>query len=336
MTNDMNCTASARSGKAGVPEGMPRLSDYYSAPAAQPAAFLRQVCAAGKAARTTGASPPFFDENDAADMLKRLEELDPTLSRTVKLLGKEPPQVRRWVEKVTRDAFDKAVKPRGNGEEAASLARFDRFLRLSAPDLLGEDKLRRERARNLLRLVLPWLVERQNLKLEYALPLVRRAGRTKTANLQRDMKTLLYSTSFTQLLKLSLVDAWYEKALNEEKQERQNVSATLTETRKRENAVTAELEKVKTDLWRTTEERDRLARHLEETEKQLQSEKRLRALDRRQSAARSRGFLLERLAPLLRDAKVALDFRTPHVAGSRERLDMASEAIGQEARRLDD
>ena len=338
MAKDMNRAVSTHAGEAKSPEGMPRLSDYYSAPAAQTVAFLRQARAAGKVARASGARPPSFDENDIASTLGRLDELDATLSRTVKLLGKEPPQVRQWVEQVTRDAFNKALNARGYGEESTPFARFDRFLRLSATDLLGKDKPRRERAQNLLRLALPWLVERQNLKPEDALPLIGRAKRerTKTANLQRDMRMLLYRAPFTQLLNLSLVGAWYEKTLTEERQARRDAFTALSDARDREASLAAELEEVKTVLRCTTEERDRFAEHLEETGKQLQSEKRLRGLDRRQSAARSRGFLLDRLAPLLRDARDALDFRTPHIAGSRERLDMANEALKQEAQRLDD
>lgn len=282
MANDMNRTASTRAGEAEALEGLPRLSDYYSAPSAQAVAFLRQARVAGKIARASGTRVPSFDENDAADTLERLDELDATLSKTVKLLGKEPSQVRQWVEQVTRDAFNKALNTRGYGEEATSFARFNRFLRLSAADLLGKDKPRRERAQNLLRLALPWLVERQNLKPEDALPLIGRAKReqAKTANLQRDMRTLLYRAPFTQLLNLSLVGAWYEKALTEERQARQDAFTALSDARNREASLTAELEEVKTALSRTTEERDRLAGHLEETGKQLQSEKRLRGLGR--------------------------------------------------------
>ena len=338
MAKDMHRAVPARAGEAEGPEGMPRLSDYYSAPAAQTVAFLRQARAAGKVARASGARPPSFDKNDAADTLERLDELDATLSRTVKLLGKEPPQVRQWVEQVTRDAFNKALNARGYGEESTPFARFDRFLRLSATDLLGKDKPRRERAQNLLRLALPWLVEKQNLKPEDALPPIGQAKRerTKTANLQRDMKTLLYRAPFTQLLNLSLVGAWYEKTLTEERQARRDAFTALSDARDREALLAAELKQVQIALHQIKEERADLAKRLEETDALLRGERELRVNDRRQSAAQSRGFLLERLAPLLRDARNALDFNTPHIAGSRQRLDMADEAIKREAQRLDD
>ena len=337
MANDMNRAVSTRAGEATAPDGMPRLFDFYSAPAAQTVAFLRQARAAGKVARASGARPPSFDENDTADTLERLDELDATLSRTVKLLGKEPPQVRQWVEQVTRDAFNKALNARGYGEEATSFARFNRFLRLSATDLLGKDKPRRERTQNLLRLALPWLVERQNLKPEDALPLIGRAKRerTKTTNLQRDMRMLLYRAPFTQLLNLSLVAAWFEKVLTEERTARRDAFAALTDARDKEVALAAELKAVRAELRRIDTERIRLADRLEETEAQLRGEKELRGNDRRQAAAQSRGFLLERLTPLLRGAREALDFQTPHIDASRQRLEMAHEAIEREAQRLD-
>ena len=85
---------------------MPHLSEYYDTAVAQPTLFLRKVRAAIIGARAAKITSPSFDEDDAKATLRRLRELDSTLSRTVKLLGKEPQQVRRWVARATQFAFE--------------------------------------------------------------------------------------------------------------------------------------------------------------------------------------------------------------------------------------
>lgn len=320
-----------RSDSAEALPSMPRLSDYYRAAESQHRTFLPEVRAAVRAARAAKTDPPSFDEDDVRETLQRLPELDPTLSRTVKLLGKEPQQVRHWVARATLNAFNAFPSQSGHESEPV-LARFDRFLRLSTDDLLGRDRQRRERAQNLLRLSLPWLVEKQNLKPEDALPLVGRAKRerTKTADLRRDMLRLLFRTPFTQLMNLSLVGAWFEKALAEEKRARLNAFRELSRHQEEEAARTAELDEVRARLQGMTEERDRLAESLRDTEAQLNGQKELRAIDRKQIVGRSRRFLEDRLSRLVSDARDALDCDPPYLDIVRQRLESTSEAIERE------
>ena len=263
--------------------------------------------------------------------------LDPTLSRTVKLLGKEPQQVRQWVARATLTAFE--AFPAGRGYEGEPvLARFDRFLRSSADDVLGRDKQRREYARNLLRLSLPLLVERQNLKPEDALPLLGRAKRerSKTVDLRRDMLRLLFRAPFAQLMSLSLIAAWFEEALADEKRARLGAFRELSSYQDREAARVAELDEIRAQLKGMTEERDRLVERLRDTEAQLRDQKELRAIDRRQIVGRSRRFLKDRLSLLVSDARDAMDFDPPHLEAVRQRLDMASEVIEREVEKPDE
>lgn len=310
---------------------MPRLYAYYASPTVQPALFLREVRSAVKAARLAKREPPSFDPEDADETLARLLELDPTLSRTVKLLGKEPSQVRRWVTRATRAAFNDRLTSRGLENEPA-LARFDRFLRSTEDDLQGKDKQRREHAQNLLRLSLPWLVEMQNLKPEEALPLVGRAkrARAKTTDLRRDVRRMLFRVPVSQIMNLSLVSAFYTKALAEEVSARQEAFRKLSHCRDEQTAQIAEAKELRNELDRVAEERDALDRRLAETADQLRGQKELRAIDRTQIKGRSRRFLKERVLPLISDAHDAMEFDPPQFEGARQRLNMLVAAITKE------
>ena len=292
---------------------------------------MREARVAVKAARAAGASPPSFDANDAEETLRRLPELDPLLSRTVKLLNKEPPALRRWVARVTQVAFEASVGGRGYEGESA-LARFDRFLRASADDLLGKDKERRERAQNLLRLSLPWLVERQNLKPEEALPLVGRAkrDRAKSLDLRRDVLRLLFRAPTRQLMDMSLVGACFGAALADEAKARREAFHDLSRCREELDKRCEELDLVRTELRDATAERDQLARSLDETKKRLRDQQNLREIDRKQIIGRFRAFLGERISLHISDARDALDFDPPEMSAARERLDIASAAIASE------
>jgi len=315
---------------------MPYLSDYYGAPTAQAPDFLQRVKAAVKAARPKISD---FNRQDADQTLRYLGGLDPTFSRTVKLLNKEPRQVRYWVARVTEKAFNDMLMLQDVDPDAASiLARFEQFLLILADDLLGEAGRKRERAQNLLRLIVPWVVEKGNLKLEDALPLIGQAkrSRTKSFNLRQGIRKLLYSAPVSQLVNLSLIGVLYDKALKEERRARLDAFAALADMREREALSAANLEETRAELCRVNMENTELTDRIKKIEIELQGEKELRTYDYRQSMARSRGFLLERLIPLLEDAKDALNFKTPHIEGSLQRLDMAHEAIKQELRRFDD
>ncbi len=328
MVDNMERRTAGRSTPVAASTLMPRISEYYGSPTVQPTQFLREVRSAVKAARLAKKDPPSFDAEDADETLGRLPELDPTLSRTVKLLGKEPSQVRRWVTQATRVAFNDRLTSGGLEDESA-LERFDRFLRSAADDLQDKDKQRREHAQNLLRLSLPWLVEMQNLKPEEALPLVGRAkrARAKTTDLRRDVRRLLFRVPVSQLMNLSLISAFYARALAEEASARQDAFRKLSHCRDEQTAQLAETDELRDELSRVAKERDALDRRLTGTEEQLRGQKELRAIDRTQINGRSRRFLKERVLPLISDAQDAMEFEPPQFEGARQRLDMVVAAI---------
>lgn len=321
-----------------APVAMPRLSDYYGSPAATPTPFVRKVREAVKAARIDQRDPPSFDAEDLEETLGRLMELDPTLSKTVRLLGKEPQQVRHWVTRATRAAIDKWAHDLCYEGESA-LTRFERFLQSTTGDLLGRDKERRVRAQNLLRLSLPWLIEKQSLKPEEALPLVGRSkrSRAKTTDLRRAVRQLLFKAPpILQLMNLSLVSAFYTKALADEVYARQTALRELSRCQETQTAQIAEMEEVRCKLKRVEKEREKLFKLLTETEEQLRGQKELRAIDRTQNRGRSRRFLKERLSPLISDARDAMEFDPPQIDGAQQRLHMVAAAIAKELDKLDE
>ena len=150
------------------------------------------------------------------------------------------------------------------------------------------------------------------------------------------MLRLLFRAPFTQLMNLSLVGAWFEKALAEEKMARQDAFRQLSRHREEEAARTAELDEVRARLQGMTEERDRLTERLRDTEAQLNGQKELRVIERKQIAGRSRRFLKDSLSLLVSDARDAMDFDPPPLEAVRQRLELASEAIERELEKADD
>ena len=78
-----------------------------------------------------------------------------------------------------------------------------------------------------------------------------------------------------------------------------------------------------------------MAKTIEELERSIESWKRVRRLDVMTARESERGFLQERIEPLLKDALDALHFNTPHIRGATERLEMALEAIREEVKHID-
>ena len=146
---------------------------------------------------------------------------------------------------------------------------------------------------------------------------------------------MLVGAPYPQLLKFSQLAALYEEARDKAVRERDSLFSDLAHAQKQHDLQTTDLEKTRTALRRVEEALAEIAARLEKTESELRGEKELRAADRRQSIAQSRQFLLQRLSPLLADARDALDFHTPHIPGSRQRIEMAETALKKEVERLD-
>ena len=310
------------------PEGtlvVPRLSAYYSDARVKPAAFVKAV----RAAKIRS-----FDAEDVSAAAQRLGETDPTLARTVALLGKEPEPVARWVVEATKASLNLYLPDAVSGEHEAAKSFFDRVVRMSAEDLAAKDKQRRARAQNLLRLVLSWLIGQRNLSPTDALLSVRKAKKKKDgatpSNLNRDAARLLGRAKLNQLLNLSLIAALFESNIAQAAKERQEVLSSLAGLQDRIASLETELQTTGAELKRTNEDRTRLSKELAAAQKELRDEKELRALDRTMQAGRFGGFLAERLSPPLSDARDALDFDPPVVDAARQRIEMAITAINGE------
>jgi len=301
---------------------VPRLSAYYSDARVKPAAFVKAV----RAEKIRS-----FDSEDVSGAAQRLGETDPTLARTVALLGKEPEPVARWVVDATKVSLNLYLPDAVSGEHEAAKSFFDRVVRMSAEGLAAKDKQRRARAQNLLRLVLSWLIGQRNLSPTDALLSVRKAKKKKdgetASSLNRDAARLLGRAKLNQLLNLSLIAALFESAIAQEAKERREVFSSLAGLQDRIASLETELQTTGAELKRTNEDRTRLTNELVAAQKKLRDEKELRALDRTRQAGRFRGFLAERLSPPLSDARDALDFDPPVVDAARQRIEMAITAI---------
>ena len=311
---------------ADKPHPEPRLFFYYSDSRVTAAAFVRAV----KAAKIS-----CFDGEDVYQTRSRLGELDPTLVRTVGLLGKGPAPVARWVAEVTKQTL-RQVLPGGvsDGYEAANTL-FDRVVRMSAEHLAAKDKQSRARAQNLMRLVLAWLIDERNLRPTDALLSARNVkptkGKSTAATLNRDAARLLARATPKQFLDLSSIAALFVTTIAEEAKERREVFGRFADLTHRITSLEAELQSTVEDLDAVNEDRATLADALADAQKDLRNEKELRALDRTRQDGRFRRFLAERLNQPLSDAFDALQVDPPHVSTARQRIEMALTAIGRES-----
>lgn len=303
----------------------PRLSAYYSDPRVTAIAFVKAV----RASKLKS-----FNAEDISHATRNLDETDPTLARTVALMGKGPHAVDRWVVEATRAALRLYLPDTLSDEHQGPSILFDRVVRLSADELAAKDKLRRARAENLLRLVLGWFIDQRNLSPADALlslGKIKRKGNEATATgLNRNATRLLKRAKMKQLLDLSLIAALFDSAISEEKKRRQEAFGNLAELRERSAHLESELQAANEKLKKIHEDHEHLSEELAATQKRLDNEKELRALERTQQAGQFRGFLAERLDPPLRDARDALEFDPPHVKAAQQRVEMAITAVSGE------
>ena len=299
-----------------------RLSAYYADIRLKPAVFLKAVRAEKIRA---------FDAQDVSDAVQHLDETDPTLARTVALLGKRPDAASRWVVEATKAALKLYLPEAVSDAHETSKRLFDRVVRMSADELATKDKQRRTRAQNLLRLVLVWLIGERDLKPADALFSMRHATKKKegplTRSPNRDIGRLLSCARFNQLLDLSLIAALFESVVAQEVRERQEALSNLDKWRDRAASLETELQTTNEKLQETIEELTCRSNELSSTQRKLWEEKELRALDATQQNGRWGAFLSERLRLLLSDAHDALDFDPPHIDATRQRIEMAMTAI---------
>lgn len=308
-----------------------RLSTYYADIRLKPAVFL-------KAVRTEKIRA--FDAQDVSNVVQRLGETDPTLARTVALLGKRPHAASRWVVEATKAALKLYLPEAASDAHETSKRLFDRVVRMSAEDLATKDKQLRTRTQNLVRLVLAWLVAERDLQPTDALVSIRNAAKKKEGGLtrspNRDIGGLLRRARFSQLLDLSLVAAFFESAIAQEARERQGALSNLDKWRDRATSLETELQATNEKLRETIEELNCRSNELSSTQKELREEKELRTLDATQQSGRWRAFLSGRLRPLLSDARDALDFDPPHTDATRQLIKIAMTEIDNRMEKINE
>ena len=310
---------------ADKPHSEPRLSSYYSDSRVRTAAFVKAM----KATKLIR-----FDASDVYQTRTRLNELDPTLDRTVRLLGKGPEPIDRWVAEVTKETLRQLLSGDGSGGYDAASTLFDRVVRMSAEDLAAKDGQRRARAQNLLRLVMAWLIKERNLSPPDALLTIRKAKPRKrkstAASLNHDAARLLSRVTHKQLIDLSLIGALFDSVIAEGAKERRQVFGKFADLRNRITSLEAELQAKAGELDTLNEERANLADELANVKRVLGNEKELRALERTRQEGRFRRLLAERLKQPLSHAVDALEVDPPHLSTARQRIEMAMTAIDHE------
>ena len=138
----------------------------------------------------------------------------------------------------TEEAHKQCMDGAGS-EYPTVMERFRCFLDRTAGDLLGKDAVRKRRTGNLVRLVFVWMVERQKLEPERALPLVwRQASRTRKDPAKAPaLKQMLAGAAYPQLLKFSQVAVHYEEARDKAVRERDSLFSDLVQARKRQEQI---------------------------------------------------------------------------------------------------
>jgi hypothetical protein len=309
----------------------PRLTFYYADSRVKPVAFIKAV----RAEKSKS-----FGTDDTKEALRCLTETDPTLSRTIALVGKGPDAVGRWVIDAAKASLKHYTPEAVSDEHCAANVLFDRVVRACAGDLAAKDKQCRARAQNLIRLALVWLIDQRNLSPINALLSVRKAKKKKNsataASASRDAIRLLTRTKLNQLLNLSLIATLFEASIARAAKERQESIATLSSLRDRINILETKLQTTNEELEKTAENRDRLSEALAIAQKELSDEKKLHALECEKRAGSLRTFLTEQLSQPLSDARDALDFDPPHADAARQRIEMAMSAIGRELEKIDE
>lgn len=301
---------------------LPRLERYYADPKMKPGTFIKAVRVA---------KLKTFDPDDLATTLNRLAELDPTFSRTVAFVGKQPAAISQWVIEAAKTSLASILSDALSDRSLSAAALFDRAIKACSADLASKDRRARDRAQNLLRLALVWLIAQRNLSPIDALLSAKRArkkkGRGAELNLRSDVSRLLVKSKLSQLLNFALVANLFEVALAQMSKERREALAAAAEHKDRIAQVNGELVTATERLESATKQSARLHEELASTQKALIDEKELRSLERTKLEGRFRRFLTERLGPPLSDARDVLGFDPPNIAAALQRIEMTISAI---------
>ena len=311
----------------------PSLSMYYADRRLTPAAFLRM---------TERAAIVSFDASDIAQAEVDLDETDPKLARTVALIGRGPRKgpLALWVTRATRLALSRAL-PADDADDRDPRRLFGRVIGRCDVDLRGDDKSLRARARNLIRLVLVWLIVNRNLEGVDALTALSRLGAGERRRTIRALETVveqaIRKSSFARLTELSALASVLSDRNTENVRARDEAIRTVRSTQARIATLTTELRETEAALDAERANLASVQAQLAAAQETMRADRKNASLDLTQVTARQRAFLSSRLRPPLYDAVNALTaYQPPEVKAARQRLDMALRAIDEQMERLNE
>jgi hypothetical protein len=151
--------ANPEEGKQRLRDSAPAISNFY-ADKARPREFSKAV---------RQAKIRSFDAEDTSEALRKLDQTDPILARTLSLMGKGPEAIDRWTVTVAKALLSAQLQDSRPDELGSARVILDYLLRKGAADLGARNKVLRTRTQNLLRLVLAWLLQERNLNPTEAL-----------------------------------------------------------------------------------------------------------------------------------------------------------------------
>ncbi len=318
-------------GTADINSSECHLESYYADSQLKPAVFLKAL---------RSAKLRSFRPDDLAAASKILFETDQTLRRTAAFLGKGPDPIRRWVTHATRISIRHLIPNISIDEVVAPVSLFQQVLQACQSDLYGKDRQFRDRAQNLLRLTLAWLLEKKNLNPIDALRLVWNLERERIGRPNSDpsvnVARLLSRANIRQLKDCSLIAALSDATTSRIESERQvlvqdnvKLHANLIHRDEQLREAVERLDAVQSKVAA-------LAENIAVLRKELGEEKDLRALDHSRAVAHTRRFLTERIGQFLSDARDALEFSPPHVDAVAQRIELVIEEIAKELERINE
>ncbi len=300
----------------------PQISLYYSDPRIKPLAFCKCV---------RKAKIKIFDADDMSKAIQELEVADPTLVRTVSLVGKGPDPINKWIARATKISLDHYMPGASSNEDMSPNELFGRIVQTLSEHLSDKDKARRTKAQNFLRLALNWLVDERNLKPDDALLSVRKIKSKKApvtnTGVHAATVRLVKIAKLNHLHDLALIANYFEAIVEEKTKDARQTFAQLSKLGEDMNLMEMKLNATTSDLEIAKRERIRLSDQLCKVEKQLDEQKKLRELDERTRNGQFRGFLEDRLKPPLSDALDALEFIPPNATAAVQRINMAMKAV---------
>lgn len=278
----------------------PIISGFFEEPRASASAFFK-VLRAHEVKRFTAA--------DQADAEKLMEEMDPDGERLWALMSQAslPEPVDAWIWGAAQKRMAAKLGELFDPQELDKQAILKSLAKGLSKGLRTEDKEKRRRAENWLRIGLCWLAEKRSLQpweiAEGLLPILfpesKSASRVATRAIQKGK-----ATEFRQAIAVAGLAHDMVKAAERDRDQERLISAGL---RDRLADTRSTLERLQAELAGARNELEQRNSKLAEVEATLAAERQHWGHDLSETRAEQRVLLGERIEPLLQDAVDALE-----------------------------